>query len=218
MSFRYTPQTRDGLCNNYSMTDLNTLFPVFLKLEELETLIVGGGNVGAEKLSAILKSSPAAGVTVVAEEIKTAIRDLAAGNKKIKLVERSFRVRDLQHKDLVILATDDADLHKRIRVLARKRRLLLNVADTPSLCDFYLGSVVTKGSIRLGISTNGKSPTIAKRMREYFEQALPDDTEKLLTNMQSIRDQIKGDFQHKVDVLNDITSSWLAKNKGTDKK
>jgi precorrin-2 dehydrogenase/sirohydrochlorin ferrochelatase len=191
------------------MEEQNNLFPVFLKLEELETLIVGGGNVAIEKLNALLKSSPKAGVTVVATAIHNDIKILALQNKKIKLIERNFRVRDLQHKDLVILATDDHNLHEKIRVLAKKRRILINVADTPALCDFYLGSVVTKGNIKIGISTNGKSPTIAKRMREFFEEALPEDTDILLTNMQKIRDQIKGDFSQKVKVLNDITSSWL---------
>jgi siroheme synthase (precorrin-2 oxidase/ferrochelatase) len=80
------------------------------------------------------------------------------------------------------------------------------------LCDFYLGSVVTKGNIKIGISTNGKSPTIAKRMREYLEEALPEDTDVLLQNMQTIRQKIKGDFADKVKILNDITSSWLKRS------
>jgi len=192
------------------MEERNNLFPVFLKLEELETLIVGGGNVATEKIIALVKSSPKAGVTIVAPGINDEIRTMAAQNKKIKLVERSFRIRDLQYKDLVILATDDPKLHERIRVLARKRRILINVADTPDLCDFYLGSVVTKGNIKIGISTNGKSPTIAKRIREFFEEVLPEDTETLLTNMNKIRERIKGDFSQKVKVLNDITKSWLS--------
>lgn len=187
----------------------NNLFPVFLKLEELNTLIVGGGNVGLEKLNALLKSSPAAKVTIVAPGMKEEIKILAATLKHIRLVERNFRARDLQGKDVVLLATDNHGLHQRIKILARKRRLLVNVADTPDLCDFYLGSVVTKGNIKIGISTNGKSPTIAKRMREYLEEALPGDTEVLLKNMQHIRKRMKGDFAHKVKVLNDITSSWL---------
>lgn len=189
----------------------NNLFPVFLKLEELDTLIVGGGNVGLEKLNALLKSSPLARVTIVADKFHDEIIALASRCKKIRLIERGFRARDLQSKDLVILATDDKNLHERIRIQARKRRLLVNVADTPDLCDFYLGSVVTKGNIKIGISTNGKSPTMAKRMREYFEEVLPENTNQLLDNMQQIRDKIKGDFRHKVEVLNEITSSWLRK-------
>jgi len=191
------------------MEDRNNLFPIFLKLEELETLIVGGGNVALEKITALLKSSPKAGVTVVAGIVRDEIKAIAADNKKVKFIERNFRVRDLQHKDLVILATDDPKLHERIRTLTRKRRILVNVADTPNLCDFYLGSVVTKGNIKIGVSTNGKSPTMAKRIRELFEDVLPEDTETLLANMQSIRDKIKGDFNEKVKVLNEVTSSWL---------
>lgn len=190
----------------------NNLFPIFLKLEELHTLIVGGGNVGLEKISGLLKSSPSAKITVVAEKISDEIRNLAAQSRTIFLNERSFRIRDLQNKDIVILATDDKSLHERIRIQARKKRILVNVADTPDLCDFYLGSVVTKGNIKIGISTNGKSPTIAKRMREYFEEVLPDNTNQLLDNMQKIRDRIKGDFRRKVDVLNEITASWLGKS------
>lgn len=191
------------------MEERNNLFPVFLKLEDLDTLLVGGGNVGLEKLNALLKSSPRAKVTVVAPVIRAEIKAMAEVYTNIRLTERSFRVRDLHNKDVVLLATDNLQLHHRIKGLARKRRLLVNVADTPDLCDFYLGSVVTKGNLKIGISTNGKSPTIAKRMREYLEEALPDDTDALLKNMQAIRDQIKGDFAHKVKMLNDLTSSWL---------
>jgi precorrin-2 dehydrogenase/sirohydrochlorin ferrochelatase len=172
-------------------------------------LIVGGGNVGLEKLHALLKSSPAARVTIVSETFLDDIRTIASNEKKIRLVERGFRVRDLQNKDLVILATDDKILHERIRLHARKKRVLINVADTPDLCDFYLGSVVTKGNVKIGISTNGKSPTMAKRMREYFEEVLPENTDDLLNNMQRIREKIKGDFKHKINVLNEITASWL---------
>jgi precorrin-2 dehydrogenase / sirohydrochlorin ferrochelatase len=191
------------------MEERNNLFPVFLKLEELETLIVGGGNVGLEKLSALLKSSPKAKVTVVAGKILPELKMIEKQNANVKLIDRNFRIRDLLHKDVVILATDDKLLHERIRVHARKRRLLINVADTPDLCDFYLGSVVTKGNIKIGISTNGKSPTIAKRMREYLEESIPDDTEELLRNMQQIREKIKGDFSEKVRILNDITSRFI---------
>ena len=193
------------------MEERNNLFPVFLKLEELNTLLVGAGNVGLEKLNALLKSSPLARITVVAPVIKDEIRALAAANQHIRLVERNFRVRDLQGKDLVVMATDDSLLHSRIRALARKRRLLVNVADTPDLCDFYLGSVVTKGNLKIGISTNGKSPTIAKRIREYLEEAIPEDANALLHNMQAIRERLKGDFADKVKILNDITTSWLKK-------
>ena len=129
--------------------------------------------------------------------------------ENVKIFERNFKLWDLWNKDLLILATNNRNLHETIRKFARTRRLLINVADTPDLCDFYLGSVVTKGNLKIGVSTNGKSPTISKRIREYLEEALPEETNELLDNMQKIREQIKGDFSHKVKVLNEVTSSWL---------
>jgi precorrin-2 dehydrogenase/sirohydrochlorin ferrochelatase len=190
----------------------NNLFPVFLKLEALQTLIVGGGHVGLEKLSAILKNSPSAKVTLVARSISNEIKELASKHSTVELIERNFRLWDVWNRDLVILATDDRKLHESIREFTRSRNLLINVADTPDLCDFYLGSVVTKGNLKIGISTNGKSPTISKRIREYLDEALPEDTNELLDNMQKIREKIKGDFSEKVKVLNQVTSSWLKKS------
>ncbi|HLT72162.1 MAG TPA: bifunctional precorrin-2 dehydrogenase/sirohydrochlorin ferrochelatase, partial [Cyclobacteriaceae bacterium] len=133
---------------------------------------------------------------------------LAASHPNVKLIPRNFRRTDLSGKDLVILATDNPDLHRRIHEETRKQKILINVADTPALCDFYLGSVVTRGNLRIGISTNGKSPTIAKRMREFFEAALPDEIDDLLNNMNRIRDKIGGDFKEKVKLLNEITAGW----------
>jgi siroheme synthase-like protein len=88
----------------------------------------------------------------------------------------------------------------------------VNVADTPDLCDFYLGAVVTKGELKVGISTNGRSPTIAKRFREFLEEVIPEDTNQLLDNMNGIREKVKGDLVEKVKVLNEVTKSWLKKN------
>lgn len=195
-----------------SREESNPLFPVFLKLETLSLLLVGGGNVGLEKLEAILRNSPAAMVTVVADRFLPDLIELAARHGRVRLIERKFRDSDLDDCDLVILATDDRLLHEHIRTLCKQRRLLVNVADTPALCDFYLGSVVNKGSVKIGISTNGKSPTIAKRLREMLEAAIPDNTEELLNNMQQIRARITGDFAEKVRVLNEVTTSWLKKN------
>ena len=189
----------------------NELFPVFLKLESLKTLIVGGGKTGLEKLDAILKNSPAAQVILVAPVISREIKDRVRNLRTVTLQERNFLARDLTGKDLVLLATSDRALHKRIRGASRKRGILVNVADTPDLCDFYLGSVVTKGDLKIGISTNGKSPTITKRLREYLEDAIPDATQQILDNMAAIRDRIKGDLPTKVKVLNEVTSSWLKK-------
>jgi uncharacterized membrane protein YfcA len=90
---------------------------------------------------------------------------------------------------------------------------LVNIADKPDLCDFYLGSIVKKGSLKIAISTNGKSPTIAKRLRETFTETIPNEMDHVLDNMQNIRNQLKGDFNYKVKELNKITTQYLSDGK-----
>lgn len=184
----------------------NTLFPVFLKTDHLHTLIVGGGNVGLEKLRTLVANSPDATITLVGREIHHEIKKMAAGSSNIQLAERDFSNCDLYAKDIAIIATDNAADNKKIHDIAKSMRVLVNVADTPDLCDFYLGSVVQKGNIKIAISTNGKSPTVAKRVREVLTTLIPDEMEELLDNLSRIRQKLKGDFTEKVKELNRITS------------
>jgi siroheme synthase-like protein len=111
----------------------------------------------------------------------------------------------------VILATDDKELHKQIKSLADKNGILVNVADTPDLCDFYLGSIVQKGNLKIAISTNGKSPTAAKRIRELLEDSMPEEIDELLSNLHLIRNKISGDFAEKVKQLNELTKTMVEK-------
>jgi precorrin-2 dehydrogenase / sirohydrochlorin ferrochelatase len=188
---------------------MNRLFPVFLKLEELHTLLVGGGNVGLEKLSAMLNNSPEAKVTIVADFFRDELMEYAKKYPKVELIKRKFNTNDLNNKDLVILATDNPDLHASIKRICAERHLLCNVADTPDLCDFYLGSIVQKGDLKIGISTNGKSPTMAKRMREFLDDIIPEDVQQLLENLREIRKSIKSDFQEKIRIMNEVTEGMI---------
>ncbi|MEO1652077.1 MAG: bifunctional precorrin-2 dehydrogenase/sirohydrochlorin ferrochelatase [Bacteroidota bacterium] len=189
---------------------MNKLFPIFIKLHQVNTLLVGGGNVGEEKLSALLKNSPEAHVTVVADRIKEEVFELAANHPNVIIFQRPFEWEDLEGKNLVILGTDNPELHQAIRAETAEKGILTNVADTPNLCDFYLGSVVIKGDLKIAISTNGKSPTFAKRMREYLEDSLSDEIQELLDNLHQFRGTLKGDFKHKVEALNALTEGLLA--------
>lgn len=199
------------------MSEGNVLFPAFFKLHQLRLLIVGGGFVGLEKLEAVLKNSPEANVTLVAKEIlQPKIRQLAEEHPTVKLVERKFKKKDLDKMDLVILATNRRELHEKIKKITAKRHLLTNVADTPDLCDFYLSSVVKKGDLKIAVSSNGKSPTLTKRIRQYLEEALPDDVQQLLDNLEELRSRLKGDFEYKVKKLNEVTQDWLDKPEKND--
>ncbi|MEI6949330.1 TSUP family transporter [Paraflavisolibacter sp. H34] len=192
----------------------NHLFPIFLKLEQMRLLIVGGGNVGLEKLHAVLQNSPATRIRLVAITISEEIKGLAEVHPNIELVERAFEPADLDEADLVITALNDKVASEAIRDEAKSRNKLINAADKPELCDFYLSSVVKKGNLKIAISTNGKSPTIAKRLRETFEEAIPAEMDHLLNNMQAIRNRLHGDFSEKVDKLNKITEVLAVQKPG----
>ena len=197
----------------------NQLFPVFLKLEHMRLLIIGGGKIGLEKLHAVLYNSPATRITLVATEVQEAIWQLAKKHENITIIERQYNQNDLLEADLVIVAVNDIPLAEQIRFEAKEKNLLVNVADKPGLCDFYLSSVVKKGNLKIAISTNGKSPTIAKRLKETFNEAIPEELDEVLDNMQSIRNKLHGDFEHKVKKLNELTKVLVEKEStGTEKR
>lgn len=189
----------------------NNLFPIFLKLEQLSVLIVGGGNVGLEKLSAVVSNSPATKISLVALSINNDIGILAQKHNNIKLTERAFEADDLTGADIVIIAVNDPELSRSIRDEAKQKGKLVNVADKPELCDFYLGSIVKKGDLKIAISTNGKSPTVAKRIKEVIGELIPDEIEDLLNQVQAIRNNMDGDFAEKVRKLNELTKVLVAR-------
>src|SRR4051812_26892812 len=194
-----------------SINEGNNLFPVFLKLEQMRLLIIGGGNIGLEKLNTVLQNSPSTKITLVGITIKDEIKELASTHPGITLHERAFVEEDLENADLVIVAIDDPKTSAEISIAAKNKGKLVNAADKPALCDFYLGSVVKKGSLKIAISTNGKSPTIAKRLKEVINSMLPDEMESVLDNMETIRNGLSGDFNEKVKKLNDLTKLLVAK-------
>lgn len=191
---------------------MNTLYPIFLKTENFHILIVGGGFVGTEKLTFILKNSPDANITVVAKEISEEIKSQVSNLKSQHLIEKAFEASDLENKQLVIAATADKVLNESIYHAAKEKNILINVADTPELCDFYLGSIVTKGDLKIAISTNGKSPTLSKRIREFFEDILPENINELILNLHAYRKTLKGNFEEKVEALNEITKVFNKKS------
>jgi precorrin-2 dehydrogenase/sirohydrochlorin ferrochelatase len=185
----------------------NELYPIFLKLHNINVLIVGGGNVGLEKLSFMLKSSPNANVEVVAPKFLPELEALVEKHPSVKLTQAKFKKKMLKKRNMVIACTDDLKVNKRVYDLSRKRYLICNIADTPDLCDYYLGGIVTKGNVKIAISTNGKSPTTAKRLREFFEEVIPEDINKMVENLNEYRKTLKGNFEEKVQKMNEITES-----------
>ncbi|RZM30254.1 MAG: siroheme synthase [Pedobacter sp.] len=187
-------------------SERNTLFPVFLKLEQLHTVLIGAGAVGHEKLSALLNNSPEARVTIISAAVSEEVIQLVEQYPLVKVIKKSYEAVDLEQADLVIASTNDGALNEQIRQDANQLKLLVNVADQPMLCDFYLGSIVQKGQLKIAISTNGQSPTMAKRLKEVLQGYLPDGLEISLGQLNALRNSLEGDFKAKVDQLNAATA------------
>ncbi len=187
----------------------NELFPVFLKTHELQVLLVGGGKVGLEKLKALLLNSPETQVTVVAREYSDAFIDFAERHETVYLEVRDFEKTDIEGKQLIITAVNDPELSEQIMNLANDAGILYNAADKPELCTFYLASVVKKGHLKIGISTNGKSPTLAKRLKEILEENLPDELNDSAIHLNEFRNFLKGDFNRKVKKMNRATQGLV---------
>ncbi|MBC5835912.1 TSUP family transporter [Flavobacterium sp. F372] len=195
----------------------NTLFPVFLKTETAQFLIVGGGNVGLEKTETLLKQNPKITIILVATYFHPKLKEIIHQNENISFYERAFEETDLENKDFVIITTDSPEVNRNVRELAKAKGIKVNAADQPDLCDFYLGSIVNKGNLKIAISTNGKSPVLAKRLREYFTEVIPDEIEENITQLNEFRNQHKGDFSQKLADLNEVTSVF-EKKKSEKKK
>ena len=157
-------------------------------------LLVGAGNVGLEKLTAVLSNAPATKVNVVALEVNAEFKAYAEKYPNVRIQVKAYAPTDLDECDIAIVATADIALDELIRQDAKFRSKLINVADKPTLCDFYLGSIVRKGSIKIAISTNGKSPTLAKRLKTVIQDGLPSELETSLDNLQKNKKNFRRRF------------------------
>ena len=188
----------------------NNLYPVFLKVKNLEVLIVGGGFVAEEKLRLLTKASPDAKVLMVAPFFREETKALAK-QFCVTMVEDIYKEDYINGKHFVVATTDVPDVNIQIWKDCRAQAKLVNVADNPPYCDFYMGGIVTKGNVKVAISTNGKSPTTAKRLRQFFEDVIPENIDDLVKNLNVYRKTIKGDFEQKVETLNEFTKGLVEK-------
>ena len=187
----------------------NNLYPIFLKTRALNVLIVGGGNVAEEKLFFLTKSSPDAKITMVSPMFRENTLKLAA-NYDVELIRATYKTEFLNGKHLVIATTDKPDINIQVYNDCRSMDKLVNIADNPPYCDFFMGGIVTKGNVKVAISTNGKSPTTAKRLRQFFEDVIPEDISRMVQNLNTYRKTIKGNFEQKVDKMNEVTETLVS--------
>lgn len=165
-----------------------TLLPIFLRLEQRPCLVVGAGSVALAKIESLLASG--ASITVVAPHAHPGVAALAAQGS-ISWHERFFQPSDLSGVFLVIAATNDSSVNRTVYEEALRHNVLCNAVDDPPNCDFYFGSVVSRGDLQIGISTAGKSPSLSQRLRREIDAQLPQDLGPWLDELGSLRQEIR---------------------------
>ncbi len=169
-----------GLETSVALT--NPLFPAFLKLHRLRTLVLGGGAAALLRLRLILASSPSAQVTVVSRTIDPAFGELLTevGEHRVILARRGLTERDIRSHDVALIARESkADNARRISQL-RAHRLLINVADDPDESDFALGSILTRGALKVAVSSAGMAIGATRQLRDELGKAMPDGLQSLM--------------------------------------
>jgi precorrin-2 dehydrogenase/sirohydrochlorin ferrochelatase len=162
-------------------------YPVNLDIKKRKCLVVGGGRVGTRKVLTLLDCG--ARVTVVSPDAKEKLIELA-NSGAITLEKRQYRETDLDGIFLVIGTTDDEELNHQISIAAEKHNMLCNIADRPKVCNFILPSIVNRGDLTISISTSGKSPALAKKLRMELEEQFGNEYAELLRLMGAIREKL----------------------------
>ena len=169
-------------------------FPFFMELSGKGCLVIGGGEVACRKAEILLGFD--ARVHLVSPEICGEIWDLQkvySGNR-LFLSERECKDADFADIFLVIAATDDEKCNRWAAGLCRERHILVNVADCKELCDFYFPAVVKRGELVVGVSSSGKSPLLAGRLRRKLDEAIPEYYGEMNEQLGELRERVQGEI------------------------
>jgi precorrin-2 dehydrogenase / sirohydrochlorin ferrochelatase len=179
-------QLRKGICDQSCVQGmLETPFYIAcLKLTGRKCLVVGGGDIGLEKVEGLLACD--GDVVLVAPEACEELRSLAAEGS-IEWIERPYEPSDLEGKFMAIAATDDSEVNIGIYYDAEKRAMLVNVVDVPPLCNFILPAIVRNGPLAIAISTAGASPALAKRMKREISDLFGEPYARLAVMLNDAR-------------------------------
>ena len=164
-----------------------TLFPAFLRLRDRPVLVVGGGAIASSKIPGLLEAG--ASITVVAPQLNAHVAERAR-NREIEWLPKAFEPTDLDGKFLVVVATSLRDVNASVFAEADRRQILCNAVDDINHCHFYYGAIVQRGDLQIAISTNGKSPALAQRLRQELEQQFGPGYAAWLDHLGKIRGQL----------------------------
>mgnify|MGYP000651630672 CR=1 FL=1 len=163
------------------------LYPAFIKLAGRQCVVVGGGKVAARKVGMLLNCG--ARVQVISPSVTEEIAALAA-KRAVEWVKRGFKEGDTAGAFLVVSATDDRGVNAAVAKECAARNVLLNVVDQPEFCSFYVPSVVRRGELTIAVSTGGKSPLLARRIRERLEEVFSPAFGEFLDYLSVVREEV----------------------------
>ncbi len=182
------------------------LYPIYADLTGRAVLVVGGGAVAARKVKALLQRQIP--VTVVASEVCPALQELT-DDSGLTIHQRSYRTGDLAEHWLVIAATDDSQLNRKVFDEAAEARIFCNVVDQPKLCTFHVPAVVRRGLLQIAISTGGASPALAKRIRQKLEQQFGPAYGELLEGLLELRNYFRQKYPLDANRRRELLESFL---------
>ena len=159
-------------------------FPAFLKLEYKKILIVGGGNIAYEKLEHLLDFTN--DIFVIAPEISQKMQTLL-DEKRLNYEKRVYRTGDIKDFTIVIVAVDNLDIQAEIFNESKKYNCLCNSVDSVDYCDFIFPSYIKNGDLTIAVSTSGASPAMAKHLKLYLKNIIPEGISLFLKEMKDLR-------------------------------
>lgn len=172
-------------------------FPIFIDLRGKPCLVVGAGEIGASKAAQLIKYG--ASVTVVAPEVHPDV-DQWAKDGSIRLLRRSFQEADVEGMTLVVGSTSSTEVNTTVFEAASRRGILANIVDVPDLCSFTYGAIVERGDLQIVVSTSGRSPAYAARLRRELEDSYGEEYGIYLDILGQVRHQVQqtvDDLKHR---------------------
>lgn len=191
-----------------------TYYPVFLDLEGRSCVVIGGGPIAEGKITGLLEAG--ARLTVVAPDLTPALAELDRRGR-FERRNRNYRPGDLKGAFLAVAATDSRAVHERVAVEAKRRNVLLNVVDDIPLCQFIAPSVARRGDLTVAVSTGGKAPVLAVRLRQEIERLLRPEHARFLEIAATLRQPLASrypDFAERRDLWYRLVDSEVLERLG----
>jgi siroheme synthase-like protein len=200
---------------------MNPYYPIFLNINGRKCVVIGGGQVALRKVKALLEHG--ADIWVISPDICPELSDLANSNK-LQVSRRDYRTGDLEGSFIALVATSDHDINNKVSEEAKEKKVLVNAVDDPDISDFIVPSNVCRGDVNIAISTGGKSPALARKIRTRLEEDFDDEYASLALLIEEVRTEVKrqgievngDDWQKAIDL--DVMIDLLKQGKGEKAK